>query len=246
MKILFVLCLSLLLLGCSGVEDPANQPSKAPVADANNLPAGDIQADADEAVPSSQGGVAPSSDVNAAPSAEVADLLAKYKGITSYQYAYVHDDVSYTATVMGNKIKKVYSTAQRLDENTFYNEVYLDTDGKTAIVICHGGGVYCDGLTGKAFLVDYELEKLEVNPVDLIASIGFAKNIGKENVFKRATTIIEISNGQVWVDNYYGFPMQYVVLENEKISEQYTFSKMEINTVGESDVKMPTSFKLVE
>ena len=179
-------------------------------------------------------------------------LLEKSRGITNYHYFYDTPSIEgYEVTVKDNKIKKAYTTPLKLESNIYYSEVYLDSAQKTAIAICTKTSILCDEAWGKAYSLNYASQLPEMDPIALINQVKYAEEAGSEVIENRQTTILEYTNSdgrreQLSVDNYYGIPLQQIIYENDEIIEKRTFTKFSIGNVKESEVTMPSSYKLGE
>ena len=113
-----------------------------------------------------------------------------------------------------------------LDDDA-YDVIYLDKESKTA-------QAYCDSrkckVKGKKEDLNYE-EFYIFTPLDWINEIESAEKIGEELIEKRNTWKLSTNKGTIWVDSYYGVPMQVEFAENT-----YKFQKMNFNDVKDEDV----------
>ena len=185
---------------------------------------------------------------------EVNTLLTKSQGVTNYYYLYDNEDIeSYEVMVKDGKIKNIYVTPIKFSGEIFYDEVYLDSNKKTAIAICTKTSVLCDSSRGKAYLINYENQFPKIDPVALINQVKTAQKVGTLVIENRQTTILEYINAdgkreQLFVDNYYGVPLQQIIYKNEEndILEKHLFTKMSVGNVKDSEITMPSSYILQE
>ncbi len=154
----------------------------------------------------------------------IQDLMDKTKLINNYQFhdrtlrlnynnIYV-EDPAYEVLVRENKAKIIYNEAKKGGPNLFYNEVYLNFNDKTAYGVCSLTGTICKELKGKAYILNYETEKYQTSPLDLIAEIpSTAKVTGTTIYNNRQVTLVEFEIGEsrvkrVYLDSYYGLPLK--------------------------------------
>ncbi len=184
---------------------------------------------------------------------EVAQLLEKSQTISSYKY--ILDSFKgnfYTAYHLEEKVKKEYLSPIKFNKELYYDTVYLDENKKTAVGICQSKTVLCEGSFNRAFNLDYNTEKIELNPLGVIRGINHAKEVTTQTVNGRSAVILEYQNKrgqieQLWVDDFYGFPLrQEIFSDNEEIIEKHTFSRIEVGNVKESKVTLPSKFSTIE
>lgn len=203
-----------------------------------------------------------SQEVKTQETSEIDKLINKGKATTNYQYYFIstardenghyYEKASYDTYIKEDKIKKVYISPKKLDEESYYNEVYLDTAEESAIGICTKIGVLCKGIYDKAYQIDYETEKLAVTSVGLLENVGSdAQKVSEEVINNRKTTVIEYTNSQgqkerLALDRYYGLPLKQLIYvtegDEETISEKSTFSKVSTGNVKNADVTLPAEY----
>lgn len=198
---------------------------------------------------------APAAEKKLAPAVQA--LVDKGKAITNYKYTFDSGlfGPSYEVYVRGNLVKKILADTVKLDQDIFYNEVYMDLTARTATAICSkSGSVSCQSHYNEAFTVPYTTERPAFFPVDLFARINTdAKIVGKERFDNRDTTIIEYTNvdgkkERLWIENYYGLPVRqeiYASSETSEVLEKHTFTQINVGNVLTADVTVPEQYKLV-
>lgn len=177
---------------------------------------------------------------------DVAELLAKHKKVISLKTA-VDDGVpgSYTLIVRGDKLKKIYFVPARYDKETLVTAVYIDRSAKTAVGICDELSACTREREGKRRSLIYESEN-PTTPLDMINQVTFAKNVGEEKFDERQTFILErtLSDGKrerLWVEKFFGVPLQQRVFLGDTLTSQHTFTLTSFNSVSAADVSLPSS-----
>ncbi len=206
--------------------------------------------------------VSPERAVDSAPSydKEVAALLDKGKGRTSYHYAFnykVMDEfgnyrvkADYEVFVKNDKVKKVYIAPVKLNKEVFYDNVYLDNAAKTALVTCVKTGSLCSPAYKKVYTADYEAEELPFTAVELLEKVPLdAQVTGTSALYGRSASIIEYGSERLYVDTYFGLPLKHEVYkvegDQEIILEESTFTRLSVD-VKDGDVTVPKDFVMVE
>lgn len=163
---------------------------------------------------------------------DVKELLTEGKDVKSIFYKYKGPETSanyYDFYVKGDKVKYIPDKEiKSLDEEDSYNAVYLDKAEKTA-------EAYCDDrqcrYKGKKADLDYAKYNILI-PSEWADKITSAEKVGEEKIEKRSTWKIEANDGMtLWVDTFYGVPLQ--VMQNDN---KYEFAQMAFNTLKDSDV----------
>lgn len=195
---------------------------------------------------------------------EAADLIAKSSQVTSYHYLFqsrflnsygnYENKVAYRAYIKNNKTKKAYLDTIKLDQNSYYNDVYLDSSQEKAFGICSKLSVLCKPIQDKAYLIDYSKEKPEFTPLELIQSLDpKAKKVGEENFEHREVDILEYTDEKnqrvrLFVDRYRGLPVKRVISaykDDEEIKlQEDTFTEMTLGDVKNADVNLPEKYVL--
>jgi len=153
---------------------------------------------------------------------KVQSISYRYRGPQSGNFIYMF-------TVKDNKIKytidPTFSDPQ-LDDDA-YDTIYLDTESKTALA-------YCDArncrVKGKKTTLDYEENDI-MTPIDWLDSIESAEKTGEELIDKRSTWKLETNIGTLWIDSFFGVPLQ-----TESDGIEYKFEQMIFNGVKDDDV----------
>jgi hypothetical protein len=163
---------------------------------------------------------------------EVQEAISKSARIKSLRYSYKGPETkefSYIFLVKGTKIKySVYPTYKVIDVDAdSYDTIYIDTTSKTA-------QAYCDNrqckAKGKKADLDYGKYYIKT-PLDWVNSIESANKISEQLIQSRNTLKILTNDGTMWVDNYYGVPLQV-----ESSGNIYEFQKMVVNDVKDEEV----------
>ncbi|MBI2558483.1 hypothetical protein HYW20_04120 [Candidatus Woesearchaeota archaeon] len=164
--------------------------------------------------------------------ADVSDLLAKSKTrVQNIYYLYKgHEtgDNFYAFYVKGAKIMYKPSLAiKSLDNPESYDSIFIDKTAQTSQSYCvHASCVY----KGKKQDLNYEDAYIST-PFDWTSGLTSAKKVGEEVIDSRSTWKIETNKGFLWVDTFYGIPLQA-----ESNGNIYRFTKISVNSVQDSDV----------
>lgn len=167
-------------------------------------------------------------------SPEVKELLSiADEKVQSLRYQYKGPqtkDFFYDFVVKGNKVKytmdPTYKTID-VDEDA-YDIVYFDNELKTAQAYCDNKKCY---VKGKKTDLDYDQAYIWT-PLEWLNNIEFAEKLGEELLGKRSTWRLSTSNlGTIWVDSFYGVPLQADFGGN-----LYQFVKTTFNDVKDEEV----------
>jgi len=165
-------------------------------------------------------------------SEEVKELLSlsdkKVKSI-NYRYRGPQTGTSlYDFSVRDTKLKYLIDPTFKdvgLDD-TAYDTIYLDKTSKTALA-------YCDGrrcrVKGEKQTLDYDQSYI-MTPLDWLDSIKSAEKLGEELIKKRSTWKLSTNSGTMWVDTFFGVPLQI-----ESVGNVYKFEMMVFNQVKDED-----------
>lgn len=167
-------------------------------------------------------------------SADVKELLSKAEQkIKSISYDYKGpetDDFFYKFYVKGNEIRYIL--------NPVVKDLQLDDDSYESIFIKKAtefAGGYCTDRICKAKGIKATLEYDVVyikTPFDWFNQIEFAEKLGEELIGKRKTwKLITDNSGIVWIDAFFGVPLQV-----EFNGDKYQFTQMTFNDVKDDDV----------
>jgi len=166
-------------------------------------------------------------------SSEVKDLLSiADKQVESLSYKYKGPDTKdlfFEVYVKGDKVKYTIDPTFKdlhLDDDA-YDTIYINNEFKTALA-------YCDGRTcrvkGKKEVLDYS-EYYLLTPFDWLSNIENAEKIGEKSIDRRNTWKISTIKFTVWIDTFFGVPMQV-----EFAGNTYQFKMMNFNKVKDDDV----------
>jgi len=171
--------------------------------------------------------------INAPVDSEVVELLAKAdQKVKSLRYMYKGPetkDFFYDFFIVSNRIKYTLDPPYKVidADDDAYDTIYLNTESKTALA-------YCDGRKcsskGKKAVLDYDGNYI-LTPFDWIKEIKSAEKTGEQLISNRNTWILSGNNITMWVDTFFGIPLQVEFDEN-----QYYFQKVGFNNVKEEEV----------
>lgn len=170
------------------------------------------------------------------------------------------ENVAYGLMVRDSKMKKIYFKPQNWKGGVFYNEIYLDTNQKTAYVTCTEAGVLCQPSWGKAYKFSYDTESVSITPKKIMDDLNPAdyKALGFTLVGKRRAVILEkitlgVNKEKLFVDDYYGLPLRRVIFNLNEDNEEVILSDQTFDLVGagsgtvkSGDVNVPEDFEVVE
>ena len=112
-------------------------------------------------------------------------------------------------------------------DDAAYDTIYLDKESKTTLA-------YCDGrrcrVKGEKQTFDYDQFYI-TTPLDWLSNIEFAEKVGEELIKKRNTWKLSTNIGTIWVDTFFGVPLQI-----ESAGVIYKFETMTFNQVKDEDV----------
>ena len=164
---------------------------------------------------------------------EIKELLNKsVKKVQSLSYSYKGpetQDFLYEFFIKGSEIKYIPQPSHKvidIDEDA-YDAIYLDTISKTA-------QAYCDTRKCKVNGKKADLEYDEVyiwTPLDWLDRIESAEKLGEQLIEDRSTWKISTNQGTMWIDLFYGIPLQI-----EFSGDVYKFQRMNFNDVKDEDV----------
>lgn len=163
---------------------------------------------------------------------DIKEILEKGKTkLKSYSYNYKspESDESYKIYVKGNKIKITPPEIINVEGGKFYNNIYIDTEKKTAEAYCIGYST-CGINLGKIKDLNYEDTHIET-PLDWLEKVTQAEKIDERQIEGRNAIYLETNIGKITVESYYGF--LYRIKEGKKVWE---FTDAAFNSVKDSDV----------
>jgi len=166
---------------------------------------------------------------------EVEELLSiSDKKVEGIRYSYKGPetkDFIYEFFVKGNKIKYILNPSFKVidvDEDA-YDTVYINKESETALA-------YCDGrkcrVKGKKGVLDYN-ENYILTPFDWLNKIESVDKVGEQLIDRRNTKKLTTNDFSIWVDTFFGVPLQVETTDN-----LYQFEKMSFNGVKDEDVSV--------
>ncbi len=165
-------------------------------------------------------------------SAEVRDLLARSPArVQSIFYKYKGTETAdnfHDFYIKGAKIKyNPHLPIKTLDKPESYDSIFIDRVAGTAQSYCMAA--YC---TYKGKKHDLKYEDAYIQTVfDWVANLTTTKKVGEEVIDSRSTWKIETNKGFLWIDTFYGIPLQV-----ESGGNIYKFTQISVNRVQDSDV----------
>ncbi len=186
----------------------------------------------------------------------VNEFITKAKEVGAYRYTFdASKGGTYDYYIYGQNAKKVYLVPIKLKGDVNYNEVYLDTQLQDAVVVCTKGVSSCTFAWKKAYDINYDLEKVDLTPLGIVANIPYsAKKVGEETFDNQKTSIIEYMNSndkkeRLWMDHYTGLPLKQVIysvdVENgDKELVKHTFTRVILNIKKSDVIFLESEFEL--
>ena len=154
-------------------------------------------------------------------SAKLKSLEYNYKGPES-------GDQEFEFFVMGDKIRYVpYRRIKSLDKPESFDSIIIDRVAQSAISYCFDAT--CK-FKGKRSDLPYDSNYI-LTPFDWITFIVESEKIGEQVIDSRNTLKIQTNKGIMWIDEFYGVPLQV-----EYNGESYRFRNIKPNAVEESEV----------
>jgi hypothetical protein len=150
----------------------------------------------------------------------VKSMSYKYKGPET-------NNLVYDIYIKGAKMAYVTTDKNEYSLPTDYNIIYLDTAAKTAMSYCTHQTCVPKGKRGD---VTYSAIYI-ATPLDWLEGITSAKKVGEEQIERRATMIVDTNKGKMWIETYYGVPMQV-----QKDGTTYLFQQMAFNAITDAQV----------
>lgn len=165
---------------------------------------------------------------------EVKELLSKSEQkVQSISYKYKGPETAdffYQFYIKDNKIRYILNPTYKttdVDEDA-YDSIYIDNNDRVAESYCTERD--CN-VKGKKDPLDYE-ESYIKTPFDWLDQIVYAEKLGEELIDKRKTIRLSTDNaGIVWVDTFFGVPLQVEYEDNK-----YRYTKMTFNDVKDENL----------
>jgi len=180
-----------------------------------------------------KGEIVPEESVEDKISSEVSEVLGiadkKVKSI-SYKYKGPETkDFFYEFFVKENKIKYILDPTYKVigADDDAYDTIYLNNELKKA----EG---YCDNrkCIGKGKKADLVYDDVYIwTPFDWLNDIESAEKVGEELIDKRSTWKLSTNKFIIWIDTFFGVPLQVEFRDN-----LYHFEKIIFNQVKDEDV----------
>ncbi|MBI2208951.1 hypothetical protein HYU50_05650 [Candidatus Woesearchaeota archaeon] len=152
--------------------------------------------------------------------------------VKSVRYSYKGPETAdfyYQFYVKGNKIKYLPDPDYKaidVDEDA-YDAIYLDKGLKTALAYCDDRKCRVKGQKAELGYNDAYI----MTPLDWLSQIKSAEKTGEELINKRSAWKLSTNAGTVWVDTFFGVPLQA-----ESSGNLYKFDKISFNDVKDEDV----------
>ena len=119
-----------------------------------------------------------------------------------------------------------FSTAN-MNENDLFTYIYVDKNLKTAASYCEHR--QCAN-PGKYQDLNYQASLIPT-PFDWLQGVTSAEKIGEQQIDRRATWKVQTNKGVLWLDTYYGIPLQV-----EEGGNTYNYMEVNFNGNSEADV----------
>ncbi len=216
---LILVSILLLVVGCAKSAPPAQitdtQAEDVPVVT-------DVQEEQKEAPQEAEKEVIPD---------DVVEIIKKSEKVKSIYYKYSGPETGtdlYEFFVKGLNIK--YEPARKtksLDMPEAYDSIFISKEAKTAMSYC--ADATCK-YPGKKEDLSYDEEYI-LTPFDWLNSIKNATKVSEQRIDNRNTWKISTNAGMVWIDTFYGVPLQV-----EANGNAYNFQHMTFNSVPDSEV----------
>ncbi|HLC65880.1 MAG TPA: hypothetical protein VJI46_07200 [Candidatus Nanoarchaeia archaeon] len=183
--------------------------------------------------------------------ADAKAILAGISKITSYSFSNINGAVY----LKGDRARiDLYQNRGRTGPEK-YDTIYLDLKAKTAYGVCVDVDLCTYDMRKQYREVGYSEFDLGKLPIEYIKEIKYAEiDSSKTRTFKRANQQAKASlfkykignvNYESWLDNFYGFPYELSMLEDDKQST-IEFKDVQINSVNDADVTLPPSLTSVK
>jgi len=207
MKLLFVIFLVALLVGCAKELPSGTHPERVaastPVQQVSQQTTPSLTPDQPVETDSTK----QTREEMSAKSKEVLGLAANR--VRSMKYDYFGPETlpaSYAFWIKDDKIKIELSKGKeyRINQN-YYEYVYLDKKLKKAVVVCAKDAGSCDTDPQD---ISYTLYGDIKTPLDYLSQITSFEIVSTENLHSREVYRAESNLGMVWIDTYNGLPLQ--------------------------------------
>ncbi len=193
-------------------------------------------------------------------SAQIDNYYYRFQSVVIGSNGISVENNAYSLMVRGLQSKKVYLQPKNWKEDIYYNEVYLDSNQKTAYVACTDSGVLCDPSKLKAYRFSYDTESVSITPKKIMEDLNPAdyKVLGFILIGPRRAVILEkitseATKEKLFVDDYYGLPLRQVFFNLNEDEEEvimvdrlFGFIGAGSGTVKLNDVTIPESLEVVE
>jgi hypothetical protein len=231
--LILVMMVALLAAGCG---KPAEPPS-API----------VNNQVTEPVNSTPAPPAPSGPVKTPLSQEILDLIAKSKGVSSYEYTYKNSENSYDSSnhyVKGDKLRMIYGSMRLYNKFSYY-DVYIDKTKGLAYLVCQDV-VNCKGKKGKEVMYP---EFNHATPLEVLAGVNNGEKVEETEVGARKAWVISYINPdgdaeKIWLWTYKGMPLKReIIRDNKKITINY--DNLVVDPQTETSVELPSGLEMM-
>lgn len=173
---------------------------------------------------------------------KVADLLTKHTKVKSLQYMYQDPSnypMEWPTWLKGTKMAMDLREVTEVSGDTYVSKVYLNTASKTAKGFCESKVYRCADPNEE---VDLRFPKyIRKTPFDWIKAVTYAEKEAEETKQQRQVWKLKFedsdgNSGYMWVDDYYGVPME-VWVGSGSSAKKYIFEDLAVNAVEDSDLE---------
>jgi hypothetical protein len=179
-------------------------------------------------------------------SQEITDLIAKSKGISSYEYTYKNSEDALDSAnhyVKGDKLRIVYG-GMRTYNKFYYYDVYIDKKNGIADLVCQDI-VNCKGQKGKEVMF---AEFNHKTPLEVLVGVDNGEKVDETEVGAKKSWVISYINPdgdpeKIWIWTYKGMPLKReIIKDNKKITINY--DNMVISPQTETSVDLPKNLEM--
>lgn len=241
LALLAVFVIAIFISGCGQAEVSApedEQPSPAPRPAPEPEPEEEVQVAEPEPAPEPEPEPEPVKQM----SKTVRDLLEDHSRVKSLGYLYQdarNYPMEWPTWVRGNEVAMDLREPVQASGDNYITKVYLNTASKTAEGYCESKIHRCED-PNEAVSVTYAKYKRKT-PIDWIKSVKYAEKESEETMQQRRVLKLQFESfdgdsGVMWVDDYYGVPME-VWVESGSDTTKYIFEDISFNSVTDSDLE---------
>jgi len=178
---------------------------------------------------------------------EIAELIAKSEGVTSYEYTYKTSENTQESSnqyVKGDKLRIKYGAMRSYNKFSYY-DVYVDKANGLAYLVCQDT-VACKGKKGKEVMyAEFNVD----TPLEVLTGVDNGVKVDETEVGNKKAMTVSYTNPEgdsekIWLWTFKGMPLKREIIRgDQKIVINY--DNMVVSPQTETSVELPSDLEMM-